>query len=74
MTILYGICTNLMSELEIESQGDFINYMRMDTNYRRALEPGLKLVLTLRYMVNGKSYHSFLLPGAPHWLGNEMSF
>ena len=75
---LYGNYSNLMRELERESQGDFINYMRMeprmfhelllrltprltkqDTNYRRALEPGLKLAITLiRYMATGDTYHS----------------
>ncbi len=66
-----------MQELERESKGDFINYMRMepcmfhepllrvtpritkkDINFRRALEPGLKLAITIRYMATGNSYHS----------------
>ena len=39
---------------------------KQDTNYRRAHEPGLKLVITLRYMTTGDSYHrlsySFRVP------------
>ena len=31
---------------------------KRDTNYRRALELGLKLAITLRYMATGNSYHS----------------
>jgi hypothetical protein len=31
---------------------------KQDTNYRRALEPGLKLAITLRYMASGNDYHS----------------
>jgi hypothetical protein len=31
---------------------------KRDTNYRRSLEPGLKLAITLRYMATGDSYHS----------------
>jgi hypothetical protein len=31
---------------------------KRDTNYRRSLEPGLKLAITLQYMATGDSYHS----------------
>ena len=29
---------------------------KQDTNYRKALEPSLKLAITLRYMASGNSY------------------
>ena len=31
---------------------------KMDTNYREALEPGLKIAITLRYLASGNSYRS----------------
>ena len=31
---------------------------KQDTNYRKALEPGLKLAITLRHMATGETYHS----------------
>ena len=31
---------------------------KADTNFRRALEPGLKLAITLRFLATGNSYHS----------------
>ena len=31
---------------------------KTDTNYRAALEPGLKLAITLRFWANGATYHS----------------
>lgn len=31
---------------------------KQDTNFRRALEPGLKLAITLRFLATGNSYHS----------------
>ena len=74
---MYGNYENLMLELERESRGDFVNFMRMEprmfhelllrvtprltkqeTNYRRPLDPGLKLAITLRYMASGNSYRS----------------
>ena len=33
---------------------------KQDTFYRQALEPGLKLALTLRYLASGDSYHSLM--------------
>jgi hypothetical protein len=33
---------------------------RQDTFYRRALDPGLKLALTLRYLASEDSYHSLM--------------
>ena len=33
---------------------------RQDTFYRRALDPGRKLALTLRYLASGDSYHSLM--------------
>jgi hypothetical protein len=72
---MFGHYTTLMAELERESRGDFIGFMRMepamfhellmrltprltkaDTNWRKALEPGLKLAVTLRYFATGSSY------------------
>lgn len=64
----FGDFENLMAELERESQGDFVAYLRMepamfhelvqrltprltkqDTNWRKSLNPGLKIAVTLRY-------------------------
>ena len=72
---MFGHYTTLMAELERESRGDFIGFMRMEpamfhellmrltprltkveTNRRKALEPGLKLAVTLRYFATGSSY------------------
>ena len=33
-------------------------FQRRDTNYRKALEPGLRLAITLRYLASGCSYKS----------------
>ena len=33
---------------------------KQDTNYRKALEPSMKLAITLRYMASGESYHSLM--------------
>jgi len=73
----FGNYENLMMELERESRGDFVNFLRMeprmfrelldrltprlrrqDTNFRRPLEPGIKLAIALRYFATGDSYHS----------------
>jgi hypothetical protein len=74
--MFFGQYHTLMTELERECQGDFMNYMRMSpemfreleqrispriqksTRNRPALEPGLKLAITLRYLVTGNTYKS----------------
>ena len=33
---------------------------KQDTNYRKALSPGVKLAITLRYLAAGDSYHSLM--------------
>jgi len=33
---------------------------RQDTFYRKSLEPGLKMAITLRYLASGDSYHSLM--------------
>jgi len=72
-----GYYNQLMTELELEGEGDFKNLMRMEpamfreildrvrpritgttTNWRKPLEPGLKLALTLRHLATGEDYHS----------------
>ena len=73
----FGHYHNLMAELERESHGDFVSFLRMEpamfyelleritpriskqtTNWRKPLDPGLKLAVTLRYLATGNSYHS----------------
>lgn len=73
----FGDFENLMAELERESQGDFVAYLRMepamfhelvqrltprltkqDSNWRKSLNPGLKIAVTLRYLATGNSYRS----------------
>ncbi len=34
--------------------------MQEDTWYRKVLQPGLKVAITLRYLVKGDSYHSLM--------------
>ena len=74
-----------MAELEQESRGDFLGFMRIEPamfqeilmritlrltkayiKWRKALEPGLKLALTLHYLATGNSKHdlafAFLVP------------
>ena len=46
---------NMFYEME---QRLHVSLRRQDTNYRKALEPGLKLAIALRYMATGDSYHS----------------
>ena len=31
---------------------------KQDTNYRKAIEPGLRMALTLQHRATGESYHS----------------
>ncbi|XP_052720345.1 uncharacterized protein LOC128191988 [Crassostrea angulata] len=74
--MLFGQYHTLMTEIERECQGNFVNHVRMppamfyellqritpriqkSERYGRPLEPGLKLAITLRYIVTGNSYKS----------------
>ena len=68
-----GAYNTLLSELKLEDQKSFLNFLRMspglfegllekirpliqkeDTNYRKAISPGMRLAITLRYLATGK--------------------
>lgn len=73
---ILGQYDTLFQELDRESQGDYMGFIRLDRNlfheilqrvapricksdrYRAPLEPGLKLVITLRHLATGASYKS----------------
>lgn len=73
----FGMYHTLMRKLEADAQGDFVGFMKMvprmflmrlkprltkqTTNFRRPLQPGLKLPITLCHIATGESYHSLRL-------------
>lgn len=67
-----GAYETLFSELRVEDEGSFLNFVRMspalfddlvekvrpyierqDTTFRKAISPGMRLAITLRYLATG---------------------
>ena len=55
----------LMPELRHEDPAPFINFQRIgarvtkrDTNYRKAIEPGMKIEIALKHLASGDNYSS----------------
>ena len=72
---LLGQYVRLMTELSNEDAASFKHFVRIspamfrellariakkDTLFRKALDPGLKLAMTLRYLATGDSYKSLM--------------
>ncbi|KAK3108095.1 hypothetical protein FSP39_001045 [Pinctada imbricata] len=75
--LLFGQYNRLMTQLRLEDEASFINFIRMPpqlfdeilqriehrmnkraTNFRRPLEAGLKIAVTLRHIASGDKYSS----------------
>ena len=49
----YGVFQEILQRIEGRIK-------KQDTNYRKAISPGMKLAITLRYLASGESYHSLM--------------